>query len=139
MGGQGAPFTLSALSEEMISGSNTAFNMYPGLSMGAAEVIQHFGTDAQRKKYVAPMMVGKFGGTMCLTEPHAGSDVGIASTAATKNADGTARTASAAPRSSSRAATTTSPRTSSTSCSRASRARAPAPRASRSSSCRACA
>ena len=89
MGGQGAPFTLSALSEEMISGSNTAFAMYPGLSMGAAEVIQHFGTDAQRKKYVAPMMVGKFGGTMCLTEPHAGSDVGIANTSATKNADGT--------------------------------------------------
>ena len=89
MGGQGAPSSLAALSEEMISGSNTAFAMYPGLSMGAAEVIQHFGTDLQRKKYVEPMMSGQFGGTMCLTEPHAGSDVGIASTSATRNEDGT--------------------------------------------------
>ena len=89
MNGQGAPMTLAGIVEEMITGSNPAFGMYPGLAMGAAEVISRFGTDRQRKLYVDKMSNGTFGGTMCLTEPHAGSDVGASSTAATRNEDGT--------------------------------------------------
>ncbi len=88
-GGQGAPSSLAALSAEMLSGSNAAFNMYPGLALGAADVIMHFGTDRQKELYVHRMMGGTWGGTMCLTEPHAGSDVGAASSTARKNDDGT--------------------------------------------------
>jgi hypothetical protein len=87
-GGQGAPASLYVLVEEMLSGSNPAFNMYPGLAYGVAEVIQHFGTSAQRERYLDGVQNGKWGGTMCLTEPHAGSDVGSARTTAKKRADG---------------------------------------------------
>ncbi len=88
-GGQGAPHTLQATVEEFLSGSNTAWNMYSGLAMGAAELVHHFGTDRQKKLYVHPMYTGRFGGTMCLSEPQAGSDVGASTTSAKKNADGT--------------------------------------------------
>jgi len=89
LGGQGAPASLAAVVEELLSGSNTAFNMYPGLAHGAGEVIAEFGTDRQRSLFAKRMFDGTWGGTMCLTEPHAGSDVGSASTTATKNDDGT--------------------------------------------------
>jgi alkylation response protein AidB-like acyl-CoA dehydrogenase len=88
-GGQGAPRTLGSVVNELISGSNTSFQMYSGLTIGAAELIMSFGTDEQRKLFVADMVEGRAGGTMCLTEPHAGSDVGDCTTAAVKNADGT--------------------------------------------------
>lgn len=88
-GGQGAPAALTAAVEEFLTGSNTAFNMYPGLAQGAAEVIGHFGTDRQKKLYAQRMFDGRWGGTMCLTESEAGSDVGAATTSATKNEDGT--------------------------------------------------
>lgn len=88
-GGMDAPTSVAVLSDELLSGSNTAFNMYPGLCLGAAEVIAEFGTDAQKKTFVPPMMNGKWGGTMCLSEPHAGSDVGSATTGATPVGDGT--------------------------------------------------
>ncbi len=126
---------LYVLTEEMLTGANTAFNMYPGLAFGAAEVIAECGTPEQGKLYAEKMFNGTWGGTMCLTEPHAGSDVGAAKTTAKKQRR-TAPTRSAAPRSSSPAATTTSPRTSSTWCSRASTALRRGPRASRCSSCR---
>ncbi len=87
-GGQGAPHTLSALCAEMLSGSNPAFNMYPGLALGAAEVIASFGTDRQKALYVKRMLDGTWGGTMCLTEPQAGSDVGAATSSARKLDDG---------------------------------------------------
>lgn len=87
-GGQGAPHMLQVLTEEMITGANTAFSMYPGLAYGAAEVIQGFGTPEQKERYLQPMMFGKYGGTMCLTEPHAGSDVGSSRSGAKKIADG---------------------------------------------------
>ena len=87
-GGQGAPRTLQVVVEEMFSGANVAFMMYPGLSLGAAELIDHCGTPEQRKLYSANMYKGRWGGTMCLTEPHAGSDVGAAKTTAKANADG---------------------------------------------------
>ncbi|MEZ4314758.1 MAG: acyl-CoA dehydrogenase [Polyangiaceae bacterium] len=80
----GAPHMLQVITEEIITGSNTAFSMYPGLAYGAAEVIEHFGTPEQKERYLHPMMFGKWGGTMCLTEPHAGSDVGSSRSTAKK-------------------------------------------------------
>ncbi len=88
-GGQAGPFTLAMMVEEFMCGSNTSFNMYPALTQGAAEVIVAFGTPEQHKTYVENMFNGKWAGTMCLTEPHAGSDVGSASTIAKKRDDGT--------------------------------------------------
>ena len=87
-GGAGGPSALVVLIEELMSGSNTAFAMYPGLCMGAAEVIIHFGSEEQKALYLPQMIQGKWGGTMCLTEPHAGSDVGSARTVAAPNGDG---------------------------------------------------
>ncbi|MGE0326372.1 MAG: acyl-CoA dehydrogenase [Polyangiaceae bacterium] len=87
-GGQGAPTALSAMATELSSGPNTAFEMYPGLTIGAAELIEAFGTEEQRALYCGRMFNGTWGGTMCLTEAHAGSDVGEAKTFAKKNADG---------------------------------------------------
>ena len=88
-GGQGAPAVVAAVVEEMTSGANTAFNMYPGLAQGAGEVIAHFGTERQRSLYAQRMFDGRWGGTMCLTEEQAGSDVGACTTSARKNEDGT--------------------------------------------------
>ncbi|MFO0579566.1 MAG: acyl-CoA dehydrogenase [Polyangia bacterium] len=87
-GGSGAPTLLAAAVEEMLCGSNAAFNMYPGLAIGAGEVIYRFGTPEQKALYLRNMFNGVWGGTMCLTEPHAGSDVGSARTSAVKQADG---------------------------------------------------
>jgi hypothetical protein len=87
-GGAEAPRTLQVLVEELTSGANTAFAMYPGLTYGAAEVIGHFGTEQQKKTFAGPMFTGKFGGTMCLTEPQAGSDVGAARSKAQPLGDG---------------------------------------------------
>ncbi len=78
LGGAGAPRSLQVLVEEMLSGSNTAFTMYPGLAYGAAEVIEHLRHARAAASSAANMFAGKWGGTMCLTEPHAGSDVGAA-------------------------------------------------------------
>jgi len=87
-GGAGSPHCVQVLVEEIISGSNTAFNMYPGLAHGAAEVIATFGTDEQKELYCHRMFGGTWGGTMCLTEPHAGSDVGSSKSTAKRNEDG---------------------------------------------------
>ncbi len=86
--GQGAPGTMYSMVVEMLCGANPAFNMYPGLAHGAAEVIAHFGTARQKQVYVRNMLHGAWGGTMCLTEPHAGTDVGAAKTAAKRLGDG---------------------------------------------------
>lgn len=88
-GGQGAPHALAAIVEEIMSGANAAFNMYPGLTYGAVELLIECATQAQKQKYVPGMMDGRWGGTMCLTEAHAGSDVGSARTTASRNPDGT--------------------------------------------------
>ncbi|MFO0615047.1 MAG: acyl-CoA dehydrogenase [Polyangiaceae bacterium] len=82
--GQGSPHSLQLCVEEFLCGANPAFNMYPGLAHGAAEVIGHFGTQAQKDMFVRRMNNGTWGGTMCLTEPQAGSDVGSARTSAKK-------------------------------------------------------
>ncbi|MEM7136354.1 MAG: acyl-CoA dehydrogenase [Myxococcota bacterium] len=88
-GGQDAPHVIGSFVEEMLCGANTAFTMYTGLTLSAAELLMEFGTDDQKKRYISDMVAGRFGGTMCLTEPHAGSDVGAATTTATRNDDGT--------------------------------------------------
>lgn len=87
--GQGAPKALFLLAEEFITGANTSFSMYPGLAHGGAELVETFGTHEQKEKYLHKMYHGTWGGTMCLTEPDAGSDVGACRTKAVKNADGT--------------------------------------------------
>ena len=87
-GGQGGPLSLSVLTGEMLSGANTAFNMYSGLTEGVAEVIEAFGTSDQKKRYLPNLHSGSWAGTMCLTEPHAGSDVGASATKATAIGDG---------------------------------------------------
>jgi alkylation response protein AidB-like acyl-CoA dehydrogenase len=87
-GGQDAPTMVGSFVEEMLCGANTAFTMYTGLTLSAAELILEFGTEEQKQKYVPKMLSGEWTGTMCLTEPHAGSDVGSASSAATRNEDG---------------------------------------------------
>src|SRR5258705_3868461 len=87
-GGQAGPFTIAMMLEEFMCGSNTSFNMYPALTQGAADVILSFGTPEQQATYVPKMFDGSWAGTMCLTEPHAGSDVGRANTQATPRPDG---------------------------------------------------
>ncbi|WP_394822439.1 acyl-CoA dehydrogenase [Pendulispora albinea] len=87
-GGAGAPNSLHILVEELLSGSNVAFNMYPGLAYGASELIEVFGTHEQKELYCRRMFDGTWGGTMNLTEPQAGSDVGASTTTAKRNADG---------------------------------------------------
>ena len=87
-GGQGAPVAVRAFVEEILSGANPAFNMYPGLAFGAAELINECGTPTQSELYAHRMVNGQWAGTMCLTEPHAGSDVGAASSRAEKREDG---------------------------------------------------
>ncbi|HET6982554.1 MAG TPA: acyl-CoA dehydrogenase, partial [Myxococcaceae bacterium] len=87
-GGQGAPHALVVLVEELLSGANPAFNMYPGLAFGAAETIIECGTPEQSKRYAEKMLDGTWGGTMCLTEPHAGTDVGSAKSSAKRLGNG---------------------------------------------------
>ena len=88
-GGQGAPRVVQVLIEELLSGANPAFNMYGGLAYGVADCLAEFGTPEQIERYVVRLVDGTWGGTMCLTEPQAGSDVGSATTSAKRNPDGT--------------------------------------------------
>ncbi|MGD0274875.1 MAG: acyl-CoA dehydrogenase [Syntrophales bacterium] len=88
VGGQNMPFTLSNVCSEMFAAANFAFIMYPGLTNGAAGLIEHFGTEEQKTKYMHKMYAGEWGGTMCLTEPGAGSDVGALKTTAKRLPDG---------------------------------------------------
>ncbi len=88
-GGQGLPYILSLAMNEMVSASNMAFGMYPGLAMGAAQTILAHGSDAQKETYLPKMVSGEWGGTMNLTEPHCGTDLGLLRTKATPQSDGT--------------------------------------------------
>ena len=89
LGGQGLPNIIAQAINEFFFGANTAFGFYPWASFGAGEVIEKFGTDLQKELFVKKMYSGEWGGTMVLTEPEAGSDVGNLSTLAKKNWDGT--------------------------------------------------
>jgi hypothetical protein len=88
-GGQGMPRILSMAAGELFTGANCAFLMYPGLTHGAGKLVEEFGTEDQKKKYLENLYTGKWAGTMCLTEPEAGSDVGNLTTIAKRNEDGT--------------------------------------------------
>jgi alkylation response protein AidB-like acyl-CoA dehydrogenase len=88
-GGQGMPRILSMAAGELFTGANCAFLMYPGLTHGAGKLVEEFGTEDQKKKYLENLYTGKWAGTMCLTEPEAGSDVGNLTTTAKRNEDGT--------------------------------------------------
>jgi hypothetical protein len=88
-GGQGMPRTVALAAGDYFNGANYAFMMYPGLTHGAALLVEAFGTERQKKLFLKNMFTGKWTGTMLLTEPEAGSDVGNLSTAAVKNEDGT--------------------------------------------------
>ena len=81
-GGFGGPRAIGVVLSELQSGANTAFNMYPGLTHGAADLLEAFGSPRDHERFLAPMLEGRFAGTMCLTEPHAGSDVGATRTRA---------------------------------------------------------
>ena len=133
-GGQGLPMIMTQLVNEFLCSANMAFAMYPGLTQGAIAALIAHGTIDQRRAYLPKMVAGEWTGTMNLTEPHCGTDLGLLRTKAVKQP--TAATRSPAPRSSSRPASTILPTTSSISCWRASKARRKAPRASRCSSCR---
>ncbi|MCB1420885.1 MAG: acyl-CoA dehydrogenase [Nitratireductor sp.] len=87
-GGQGLPYTLhSAVGEYLIS-SNMAFSMYPGLTQGAIAAIQVHGSDEQKQTYLPKMIEGTWTGTMNLTEPHCGTDLGMLRTKAVPAGDG---------------------------------------------------
>ena len=88
-GGQGMPRTVALAAGDYFNGANYAFMMYPGLTHGAALLVEAFGTERQKKRFLKNMYTGKWTGTMLLTEPEAGSDVGNLSTTAVKNEDGT--------------------------------------------------
>jgi alkylation response protein AidB-like acyl-CoA dehydrogenase len=88
-GGQGMPKTLAMAAGDYFVGANFSFMMYPGLTHGAGKLVETFGTEEQKKLYLKKMYSGEWGGTMLLTEPEAGSDVGALTTTAVKNDDGT--------------------------------------------------
>ena len=87
-GGQGMPHIVSMAFEELMASSNMAFAMYPGLTQGAVSAILVKGSDAQKATYAPNMISGKWGGTMNLTEPHCGTDLGLIRTKAAPNGDG---------------------------------------------------
>jgi alkylation response protein AidB-like acyl-CoA dehydrogenase len=89
VGGQGMPVLMATANFEHFYAANFAFLMYPGLTHGAASLIQHYGTEEQKNKYMYKMYAGQWTGTMCLTEPGAGSDVGALKTSARRLPDGT--------------------------------------------------
>jgi alkylation response protein AidB-like acyl-CoA dehydrogenase len=88
-GGQGMPRTVATAASDFLMAANFAFIMYGGLTHGAGELIDHFGSDELKKLYLKKLFSGEWTGTMLLTEPEAGSDVGSLSTTATPNPDGT--------------------------------------------------
>ena len=87
-GGQGLPMAIGLAINEMLVSSNWGLSMYPGLTKGAAETIYTWGTDEQKQTYLPKMMTGKWSGTMNLTEPHCGTDLGLLRTKAEPNDDG---------------------------------------------------
>ncbi|MFN3622472.1 MAG: acyl-CoA dehydrogenase C-terminal domain-containing protein [Hyphomicrobium sp.] len=87
-GGQGVPKIVNTLVEEMICSSNLSFGMYPGLSFGAYVALANYGTPEQKALYLPHLVDGRWSGTMCLTEPHCGTDLGQIRTTATPRPDG---------------------------------------------------
>lgn len=90
-GGQGLPASMGLLKQEMMGTANWSFSMYPGLSIGAMNTIFLHGSDEQKDTYMLPMTEGRWAGTMCLTEPQCGTDLGQIKTKAEPQADGSYR------------------------------------------------
>jgi hypothetical protein len=88
-GGQGLPSSVAVFITEMTGTANWSWSMYPGLSHGAVATVDEHGSPAQKAAYLPKLLEGSWTGTMCLTEPHCGSDLGMLRTKAVKNADGT--------------------------------------------------
>ncbi len=86
-GGQGLPWTVATAVSEMWHSANMAFGLCPLLTQAGIELLLKFGTDEQRATYLAKLVSGAWTGTMCLTEPHAGTDVGALKTKATREGD----------------------------------------------------
>ncbi len=86
-GGQGLPATINGCFYEMLNAANQAWTMYPGLSHGAYEALLAHGTDWQKKVYLPKLVSGEWTGTMCLTEPHCGTDLGLLRTKAEPDGD----------------------------------------------------
>jgi alkylation response protein AidB-like acyl-CoA dehydrogenase len=87
-GGQGLPYSLNASISEMMSSANHSFAMYPGLSHGAQATIEAHGTSEQKQQFMPKLVEGSWTGTMCLTESHCGTDLGMLRTKAELNDDG---------------------------------------------------
>ena len=87
-GGQGLPILINNAVYEMLNSANQAWTMYPGLSHGAYEALHAHGTDELKQRYLPKLVSGVWTGTMCLTEPHCGTDLGILRTKAEPLADG---------------------------------------------------
>lgn len=87
-GGQGFPKMVTMLTEEMLFTTNQSFTLYPNLTVGATLCLNAAGSEDQKQTYLEKMYAGVWSGTMCLTEPHAGTDLGIIKTKATPNDDG---------------------------------------------------
>ena len=88
-GGQGMPKTVSAFFDEMLSSASLSFKLYSELSIGAYNCINRHATEEIKNKYLPKMVEGKWSGTMCLTEPVCGTDLGLLKTKAEKQTDGT--------------------------------------------------
>ncbi|GLK68483.1 acyl-CoA dehydrogenase C-terminal domain-containing protein [Hansschlegelia plantiphila] len=92
-GGQGLPHVISTAVNEFISSANMAFGMYPGLTQGAIAALTLHGSDEQKRAYLPNLVAGTWTGTMNLTEPHCGTDLGLIRTRAAPQADGSYRIA----------------------------------------------
>lgn len=88
LGGQGLPVSISTALNDMMTAANWGWAMYPGLSEGAMATIEDHGTDEQKQVYLTKLISGEWSGTMCLTEPHCGTDLGLMKTKAKPAADG---------------------------------------------------
>ena len=88
-GGQGMPKMLTVLADEMLFATNPSFLLYPLLSVGAGMALNSYASQEQKETYLPKIYSGEWSGTMCLTEPHAGTDLGIIKTKAERNQDGT--------------------------------------------------
>ena len=88
-GGMGMPNALTAAFLEMVCSANMSFGMYPGLSHGAYNALHEYGTDEQKDVFLPKLVDGSWSGTMCLTEPHCGTDLGLMKTKAVEQEDGT--------------------------------------------------
>jgi alkylation response protein AidB-like acyl-CoA dehydrogenase len=87
-GGQGLPYTLAAVINEFCSAANMALSMYPGLTQGAIAALQVHGSPEQKRTWLPKMIAGTWTGTMNLTEPHCGTDLGLLKTKAAPQPDG---------------------------------------------------